>query len=59
MKGWNSIYFGNKIDFFCEFIPQLLFMLCAFGWMDFLIIIKWFSIYPDQMDPSIIDTMIN
>ena len=41
MKGVNSIYFKNKIDFFCEFIPQLLFLLCTFGFMDFLIVYKW------------------
>nr|CAI43262.1 V-ATPase a subunit 6_2 isotype of the V0 sector [Paramecium tetraurelia] len=59
MKGANTLYFRNYLDFFCEFIPQLLFMACTFGWMDFLIIMKWLNVYPNGKDPSIIETMIN
>ncbi|CAD8069646.1 unnamed protein product [Paramecium primaurelia] len=59
MKGVNTLYFRNYLDFFCEFIPQLLFMACTFGWMDFLIIMKWLNVYPNGKDPSIIETMIN
>ncbi|CAD8080250.1 unnamed protein product [Paramecium sonneborni] len=59
MKGVNNLYFKNYLDFFCEFIPQLLFMVCTFGWMDFIIIVKWLNIYPNNAAPSIIETMIN
>ena len=59
MKGVNNLYFKNYLDFFCEFIPQLLFMICTFGWMDFIIIVKWLNVYPNNTDPSIIETMIN
>ncbi|CAD8083665.1 unnamed protein product [Paramecium sonneborni] len=59
LKGVNNLYFRNYLDFFCEFIPQLLFMASTFGWMDFLIILKWLNVYPDKFDPSIIETMIN
>ena len=41
MKGFNSLYFKNRLDFFCEFIPQILLLLALFGWMDTLIIGKW------------------
>ena len=41
MKAFNAHYFKSKIDFFFEFIPQLLLLLCLFGWMDILIIAKW------------------
>lgn len=41
MKGLNSLYFRNKLDFFFEFIPQFLLMFALFGWMDILIIAKW------------------
>lgn len=34
-------------------------MASTFGWMDFLIILKWLNVYPDKFDPSIIETMIN
>src|SRR5436309_1190827 len=41
MKAFNNIHFGKMIDFFFEFIPQILLLLVLFGWMDFLIIVKW------------------
>ena len=31
LKGLNSIHNRNKIDFFFEFIPQLIFMFSIFG----------------------------
>lgn len=41
MKGFNSLYFKNMLDFFFEFIPQIILLLSLFGWMDILIIGKW------------------
>lgn len=41
MKGFNSLYFNNMLDFFFEFIPQIVLLLALFGWMDILIIGKW------------------
>jgi len=41
LSAFNGLYFGHYIDVFFEFIPQLLFMLCLFGYMVFLIIYKW------------------
>jgi V-type H+-transporting ATPase subunit a len=41
MKGFNSLYFKNMLDFFFEFIPQIVLLLALFGWMDTLIIGKW------------------
>jgi V-type H+-transporting ATPase subunit a len=41
MKGFNALYFKNKLDFFFEFIPQIVLLLALFGWMDILIIGKW------------------
>jgi V-type H+-transporting ATPase subunit a len=60
VKASNTIYFGRAIDFFFEFIPQLVFMILLFGYMDFLIIYKWLSNWPNpSVAPSIITTMIN
>lgn len=68
MKGFNAIYFNSKIDFIFEFIPQILLILCLFGWMDVLIIAKWLYVvdidnpsYKDKVhdSPAIITTMIN
>lgn len=41
LKGANSLHFKSKLDFFFEFIPQILLLLALFGWMDALIIGKW------------------
>ena len=61
IKATNCIYFGKWIDFFFEFIPQLLFMTLLFGYMDFLIVFKWLKDwgYYSPVAPSIITTMIN
>ena len=37
----NSLYFRRWVEFIFESIPQLIFMVALFGYMDFLIIFKW------------------
>lgn len=68
VKAMNSIYFRKKLDFYFEFIPQVVFMVILFGYMDFLIIFKWLKnwdhivvddIPSRQWAPSIISTMMN
>jgi len=61
VKASNALYFRKYIDFFFEFIPQLLFMVLMFGYMDFLIVYKWLQDwgYYSATAPSIITTMIN
>lgn len=41
LKGLNALHFRNRLDFFFEFIPQIVLLLALFGWMDVLIIAKW------------------
>ena len=55
-KGLNNIYFRQGIDFIFEFIPQIVFMLCLFGFMDLLIVLKWLSDYTgrENLAPGII-----
>jgi V-type H+-transporting ATPase subunit a len=52
----NAVFFKSKIDFFCECIPCLIFMVCFFGWMDFMILYKWVN----AMDapPGVINSLI-
>lgn len=57
LKGVNAIHFESPLDFFCEFIPQTVFLTCTFGYMDFLIVVKWLTVYEGDA-PSIITTMI-
>ena len=41
LKGSNSLHFRSSLDFFFEFIPQIVFMGCIFGYMIIMIFIKW------------------
>ena len=61
LKGSNTLYFRNWMEFFFEFIPQILVLLALFGWMDYLIIIKWLTDWTGNEGnaPSVITTMID
>ena len=64
VKALNSIHFGKGVDFIFEFLPQLTLLLCLFGLMDLLIILKWLRPWNEREDPktdppSIITIMIN
>jgi V-type H+-transporting ATPase subunit a len=38
---FNSLYFRKPINIYCEFIPQVLFLTCSFGYLVIIIIYKW------------------
>ena len=68
MKAFNNVHFGKTVDFLFEFLPQIVLLLVLFGWMDFLIILKWLRTMDlnnpadaesIQNAPAIITTMIN
>mmetsp|Transcript_8101 Transcript_8101/g.15942 ORF Transcript_8101/g.15942 Transcript_8101/m.15942 type:complete len:802 (-) Transcript_8101:2450-4855(-) len=61
-KGANAIHFRSYIDFFFEFIPQLTFMLSIFGYMVFMIFVKWCSDWGynwSDSAPNLITTLMN
>mmetsp|Transcript_34504 Transcript_34504/g.34144 ORF Transcript_34504/g.34144 Transcript_34504/m.34144 type:complete len:350 (+) Transcript_34504:1618-2667(+) len=60
MKGFNSIHFGRPIEFVFEFIPQIILISALFGYMDYLIIMKWLTDWTGNTAraPGIISTMI-
>ena len=61
IKAANTINFCNLVDFIFEFVPQLIFLVLLFGYMDFLIIFKWtvdWGLYASDA-PSVITSMIN
>ena len=60
-KALNAIYFKNTNKFLHEFLPQFILLLCIFGYMDFLIVIKWLTNYKgyEHEAPSIIVTIVN
>jgi len=59
---FNHIYFHDIDGIIFEFIPQMVFILCTFGYMIFIIIYKFcvdWSQYPGANPPNLIQTMIN
>ena len=56
----NAAYFKNRLDLYHEFVPQTLMFVAMFGYMDFLIVVKWLTNYTGKTDqaPSIINTMV-
>ena len=61
IKGANCIYFGKAVDFFFEFIPQLLFLSSTFGYMIMTIFIKWSIDYTGKTaeSPSLLTLMMS
>jgi V-type H+-transporting ATPase subunit a len=61
LKALNTIHEQKPMDFFFEFIPQIIFMIFTFGYMIILIFLKWgIDWQPDLfMAPSIINIMID
>lgn len=57
----NHRYFHKPINIFCEFIPQMIFMLVIFGYLIILIFWKWTSYTGDDAGcaPSLLITLIN
>jgi V-type H+-transporting ATPase subunit a len=52
----NAVHERNMVDFFCECCPMMVFMVCFFGFMDYMILYKWVT--PMANPPSIINSMI-
>jgi V-type H+-transporting ATPase subunit a len=61
MKAFNATYRSSKLDFFLEFVPQIILMTVLFGYMDLLIICKWCTDFThvEYEAPAVITTMIN
>lgn len=65
---WNHRFFSHRINIFCEFIPQVIFMTSLFVYLVLLVFIKWvnYGAGPDVpivltpgCAPSILITFIN
>mmetsp|Transcript_23400 Transcript_23400/g.54005 ORF Transcript_23400/g.54005 Transcript_23400/m.54005 type:complete len:845 (-) Transcript_23400:108-2642(-) len=52
----NTFHERSTTDFLCECMPMLVFMICFFGFMDFMIVYKWVT--PMERAPDIIQSMI-
>lgn len=57
----STSYFNDKVSILCEFVPQIIFLMAIFGYMNLIIIAKWITL--DSNDaacaPSILIILIN
>jgi V-type H+-transporting ATPase subunit a len=53
----NAIYFRSLVDLLFECVPMMTFMVCFFGYMDWMIVYKWVT--PTTTMPSLINSMIS
>ncbi|KAI5613392.1 V-type proton ATPase 116 kDa subunit a isoform 2 [Silurus asotus] len=58
---FNHLHFRRKFNLYLVFLPELLFLLCLFGYLVFMIIYKWlsFTAHDSQRAPSILIHFIN
>nr|XP_004611199.1 unnamed protein product [Sorex araneus] len=58
---FNHVHFRKKFNIYLVSVPELLFMLCIFGYLIFMIIYKWlvFSAHTSRVAPSILIEFIN
>nr|CAB3224570.1 V-type proton ATPase 116 kDa subunit a isoform 1-like [Phallusia mammillata] len=57
----NHIYFKDKLALYCEWIPQMLFLLCIIGYLCIMIIYKWiaWTAQDSSAAPSLLIGLIN
>lgn len=56
----NHRYFKDEMQIKFRFIPEIVFLTCTFGYMCFLIILKWCTTWENTHDaPSLLETMTN
>ncbi|ELK13816.1 V-type proton ATPase 116 kDa subunit a isoform 4 [Pteropus alecto] len=58
---FNHIYFRQTLNIILQFIPEMIFMLCLFGYLVFMIIFKWchYDVHMSRKAPSILIHFIN
>merc|ERR1712117_481305 len=55
----NHIHERDYLSIFGEFVPQLIFMLVFFGYMQFIIIYKWCQDWTGRYTPSLITVLVD
>jgi len=55
----NGIHFKKPYNIWFEFLPQLCFLLSIFGYMVFLIFLKWSTDFNTKEAPGLLNLMIN
>ncbi|KAG7244083.1 hypothetical protein INR49_006245 [Caranx melampygus] len=61
LSTYNHLHFRKKYNLYLVFLPELLFLLCLFGYLVFMIFYKWlvFSAQNSRQAPSILIHFIN
>jgi V-type H+-transporting ATPase subunit a len=59
LKLSNHLHEGDWLSIVGEFIPQLIFMLVFFGYMQFIIIYKWCTDWTGRYSPSLITVLVD
>ncbi|KAM9811151.1 V-type proton ATPase 116 kDa subunit a [Neosynchiropus ocellatus] len=61
LSTFNHLHFRKKHNLYLVFLPELLFLLCLFGYLVFMIVYKWlaFSAEDSSHAPSILIHFIN
>lgn len=55
----NALHFKKPLNIIGEFIPQMIFMLGLFGYMCFLIVVKWCKTWEKEQPPLLLNVMIS
>ncbi|XP_028666175.1 V-type proton ATPase 116 kDa subunit a 4-like [Erpetoichthys calabaricus] len=57
----NHVYFRRPLNIILQFIPEMIFICCLFGYLVFMIIYKWcqYNVLTSQGAPSILIHFIN
>lgn len=57
----NHRYFKDPVNIFCEFIPEMIFLMCIFGYLIVLIVYKWIAYNATMSNcaPSLLIDLIN
>ncbi|XP_065320511.1 V-type proton ATPase 116 kDa subunit a 1-like [Gordionus sp. m RMFG-2023] len=57
----NHIYFNEKIDIYCSFLPRLIFLISTFGYLAILIVVKWVKVLTvdSKCAPSLLHNLIH
>eukprot|EP00051_Salpingoeca_urceolata_P002402 m.49881 g.49881 ORF g.49881 m.49881 type:complete len:834 (-) comp12109_c0_seq2:154-2655(-) len=57
---FNHRFFKKPLNIYTEFIPQVLFLMCIFGYLCAMIVYKWLSSeFPNGNPPSLLLMLIN
>lgn len=59
LKLGNHLHEGDWLSIYGEFVPQMIFMMCFFNYMQFIIIYKWCIDWVGKTPPSLITVLVD